>query len=72
MQVRCIRPFAGHKVGDLVEVPDGAEVSPVYFEPASDSGPPEAPPETGSPDTAGRKIGQMLAAGIADSAKGES
>jgi hypothetical protein len=32
MQVRCVRARAGIGVGDLVEVPDGAEVSSLYFE----------------------------------------
>jgi hypothetical protein len=32
MQVRCIRARLGIEVGDLAEVPDGAEVSPLYWE----------------------------------------
>lgn len=40
MQVRCIRARAGVKAGDLAEVPDGAEVSPLYFEVVE---PPPAP-----------------------------
>lgn len=36
MQVRCVRPRDGLEVGDVVEVPDGAAVSPLYFGPAED------------------------------------
>ena len=35
MQLRCIRPRAGVKVGDVAEVPDGAAVSDLYWEPAA-------------------------------------
>lgn len=28
----CVRAFGKYEVGDEVEVPDGAEVSPYYFE----------------------------------------
>lgn len=40
MQVRCIKAAYGHELGDLVDVPDGASVSPVYFEPVT---PPPVP-----------------------------
>lgn len=40
MQVRCVRPFGRHDVGDLAEVPDGARVDPAHWEPGE---PPEAP-----------------------------
>lgn len=33
MQAEVIAPFGGLRVGDVVEVPDGAEVSPLYFRP---------------------------------------
>ena len=61
MQVKCIRPRAGVQVGDVAEVPDGAEVSDLYYEPvtpplqAAASTPPlslpvsSAPVEEGSP-----------------------
>lgn len=42
MQVRCIRARAGVEVGDLAEVPDGSEVSELYWEPAEPSPPPAA------------------------------
>lgn len=44
MQVRCIHPFASHQVGDVIDVPDGAQVSPVYFEPLTATPPPPEPP----------------------------
>jgi hypothetical protein len=34
MQVRCVRPFGRHAVGDLAEVPDDAAVDPDHWEPA--------------------------------------
>lgn len=37
MQVRCIRASYGHEAGDLVEVPGGATVSPLYFEPVQEA-----------------------------------
>ena len=46
MQVRCVRAFAGHVVGDVIDVPDGASVSPVYFEPLSGGTPPPPPDST--------------------------
>lgn len=50
MQVRCIRARAGLAVGDLAEIPDGAEVSPLYFEPVQPPAPPPAvPPVTPVP-----------------------
>jgi hypothetical protein len=52
MQVRCIRPRAGIAAGDLAEVPDGAEVSPLYFEaaePPAETPPPAAPPPASAP-----------------------
>jgi hypothetical protein len=42
MQVRCVRPFGRHEVGDLAEVPDGAALDPEHWAAA-----PEA--ETGAP-----------------------
>lgn len=54
MQVRCVRPFSGHKAGDVVTVPDGATVSPVYFEPVPAPVPQPAPapaaPAPGTPE----------------------
>jgi hypothetical protein len=44
MQVRCILARAGVKVGDLAEVPDGAQVSDLYFEPVQSPEPPAAYP----------------------------
>ena len=35
MQVRCVRARAGVKVGDTAEVPDGAAVSDLYWEPVA-------------------------------------
>lgn len=43
MQVRCIRARVGVEVGEIVDVPDGAEVSDLYFEPVEAPVPP-APP----------------------------
>jgi len=48
MQVRCIRPRAGIAAGDLAEVPDGAEVSPLYFEVVQPPPPPPAAPPPAS------------------------
>lgn len=47
MQVRCIRNFGSHEPGDLAEVPDGASVSPLYFEPVTPD--PEPAPATPPP-----------------------
>ena len=44
MQVRCIRARAGIAVGDLAEVPDGSEVSALYWEVVQAAPPPPAPP----------------------------
>lgn len=44
MQYRCIRARQGTEVGDLVEVPDGAQVSDLYFEPAGQASPPPGGP----------------------------
>lgn len=45
MQVKCVSPFAGYNPGDVVEVPDGSEVSPQFFVPvtAEDAVPEPAP-----------------------------
>jgi hypothetical protein len=40
MQVRCIRARADADVGDLREVPDGSQVSDLYWEPVEASPPP--------------------------------
>ena len=48
MKVRCIRARVGVEVGDVVEVPDGAVVSPLYYEPVED-GPPASPAAAGIP-----------------------
>lgn len=42
MKVRCIQAFGGSKPGDVVEVPDGAAVSDLYFVP--EPGEPSPPP----------------------------
>lgn len=34
MQVRCVKAHGYAKPGDLAEVPDGAAVSPEFWEPA--------------------------------------
>jgi len=34
VQVKCIKAFGPRRPGDVVDVPDGAAVDPVYFEPA--------------------------------------
>jgi hypothetical protein len=44
VQVRCIKARLGVKVGDLAEVPDGAAVSPLYYEPVAEASPPPAGP----------------------------
>jgi hypothetical protein len=31
MELVCIQEFGSHKVGDVVELPDDAEFSPLYF-----------------------------------------
>jgi hypothetical protein len=43
MQIRCIRARSGVKVGDLAEVPDGAEFSALYYE-VAESSPAASPP----------------------------
>lgn len=35
MKYRCIRARADLEAGEVVEVPDGAAVSPLYFEPVT-------------------------------------
>jgi hypothetical protein len=47
-QVRCIRPRAGIKVGDLAEVPDDAKVSDLYWEPVEPQEPPSPPAGPGT------------------------
>lgn len=44
-QYRCIKARVGVDVGGLVEVPDGAAVSPLYYEPVDQApaGPAPAP-----------------------------
>ena len=51
MQVKCIRPRAGIKAGDLAEVPDGAQVSDLYWEPVpfAPSTPPVSLPVSSAP-----------------------
>lgn len=46
MQVRLIRARHGQEVGDVSEVPDGAEVSELYYEVID---PPPPPPEKQDP-----------------------
>lgn len=31
MELVCIQEFGTHKIGDVVEVPDGADFSPLYY-----------------------------------------
>ena len=50
MKVRCIRARAGVEIGDVAEVPDGAEVSPLYWEPAGPASAPSAAPSATTPD----------------------
>jgi hypothetical protein len=35
-KVKCVRPFGACEVGDVVEVPDDAEVASYYFVPCGD------------------------------------
>lgn len=44
MQYRCIKARLGTKVGAVVDVPDGAAVSPLYYEPVEQASPPPAGP----------------------------
>ena len=44
MQVRCVKDFGGAVVGDLAEVPDGAEVDPVHWRPVTPPPPPSSLP----------------------------
>lgn len=44
MQVRCIRAFGNAEPGDVVEVPDGAAVDPVHWEPVTPAPAPAAKP----------------------------
>jgi hypothetical protein len=47
MQVRCISAFGRYVPGDLEEVPDGCEVSDLYWEPVKATAtPPAAAPAT--------------------------
>jgi hypothetical protein len=52
MQVRCVRARAGVDVGDVADVPDGAEVSSLYWEVVAEASPPPAPGTTPGPDSA--------------------
>lgn len=50
-QVRCVKPFGTAEVGDLAEVPDGAAVSPEFWEPVTEpvaAAEPEAAPAPAS------------------------
>lgn len=51
MQVVCVQAFGDHKPGDLAEVPDGAEVSAVYYEPVAAPEAEESPPPQTGPGT---------------------
>jgi len=42
MQVRCVRAHGEFVPGDLSEVPDGAEVSDLYWEPVTKASAPPA------------------------------
>lgn len=44
MQVRCVAAFGDFVPGDLSEVPDGAQVSELYWEPVAPA--PAIPPPT--------------------------
>jgi hypothetical protein len=33
--VKCIAPYGTHVIGDLVEIPDGSEASPMFFAPVA-------------------------------------
>lgn len=48
MQVRCVRAFGLHMPGDLAEVPDGAVVDPVHYEPVTAASAPPALPAAAS------------------------
>ena len=50
MQVRCIQAFGTCVPGDLVEVPDGAAVSDLYWQVVPDPTPPAAA-ATPAPDS---------------------
>lgn len=49
MQVRCVRPFGRHEVGDLAEVPDGASVDPEHYEVVGQPPPADPPPTDPAP-----------------------
>ncbi len=51
MQVRCVRAHGEFRPGDLSEVPDGAEVSDLYWEPVPAAPPPPAAARPPAADT---------------------
>lgn len=48
MQVRCVRPFGNADVGDVADVPDGAEFDDFHWE-AVESGPGQQPDAAPAP-----------------------
>lgn len=67
MQVRCIKPFGtampahvddeGNAVpATVAEVPDGAEVDPAYWEPATAATPPPGPRPMQNPGAAAARL----------------
>jgi hypothetical protein len=60
MQVKCVQAFGRHARGDVAEVPDGAEVSPVYYEPLHSADTPPAPdPEPAAAAAPATAFGQL-------------
>jgi hypothetical protein len=51
MKVRCVRPHGRHRPGDVAEVPDGSEVSPLYWEPVPAAQPKPAAVPAAAPTT---------------------
>jgi hypothetical protein len=49
MQVRVIRARADQAVGDVAEMPDGAEFSDLYYEPVTKAAAPPAAPAVSAP-----------------------
>ena len=50
MQVRCVRAHGFFVPGDTSEVPDGAAVSDLYWEPVKAAAAPSAPPAVKAPE----------------------
>lgn len=70
MQYRCIRPFGAAVAGDVTDVPDGATVSPLFWEPLDATQSVPASPVAVSPAPAQPDAAQVAAASPATTPEG--